>query len=181
MKKEQTIKDTKFKIPENYFQNFNDELLIRIIEENLKDRYGNNNPFTVPENYFNLFSVKLETKTNKTGKVIQILKPYLSIAAGILLILGLWQVILTNTNNDNITAETIDTINNNTLNFDNIELADLSETVDDYIDNEDVYDVVNSEEDTEQEIELNASEDEISDYLIDYADENDFDEILASL
>jgi len=176
------IKNNTFKTPENYFNNFNNEIKIRIIEEQLKDKFGNENPFSVPKDYFQTFSVELKKETQRKARVIQILKPYISIAAGIIIIFGIWQIIFSNIDKINTVAEINDTtmIENN-INFDDIEFDDLNENIDKYLDGEDIIAVINYEEEPEQEIDVNVDEDEISEYLIDYIDEADFEEILASL
>ena len=189
MKKPTNIQDNGFKTPENYFENFNHELETRMIEENLKERFGNKNPFTVPKNYFLNFSVHLNRTKKSSGKVIQMLKPYLSIAAGIIIMFGIWQILLTNIDSSEHVAGKIDTIttnntvllSDNTLNLDDVEISDLNEQFETYIDESDATALfVYTEEETES-FEIDATEEEIYDYLMDYADDEDYAEILASL
>ncbi len=181
MEEKEHINNT-FKTPENYFSNFNNEIQIRIIEEQLKDKFGNKNPFSVPKDYFQNFSVELTKEAKRKTRVIQMLKPYISIAAGIIIVFGIWQIILSNIDKVNAVAEINDTtIIENNINFDNIEFDDLNENIDDYLADEDIIAVMDFEEEPELEIDVNVDEDEISEYLIDYTDEADFEEILASL
>jgi len=141
VKKTNNIQGNGFKIPENYFQNFNEELQIRIIEEKLKEKFGNKNPFSVPDNYFSGFSVNVNKEQKSKGKIIQLLKPYFSIAAGIILILGIWQVLLVNIDNSKTISNIIDTIKdnnteitaNNILNFENVDTFDLNNEVENII------------------------------------------------
>lgn len=176
MKQKGHIKSNSFKTPENYFSNFSKDLQVRISEEKLKDKFGNENSFSVPKDYFKNFSVNL--KANKKRNVFQLLKPYISIAAGIIIVFGIWQIILSNfdnnafvKNNDSITIEK----NNN---FEDVEFAD---NIDYYIDELDLASIQDINFGDEEDVNIDANDDEISEYLIDYADDTDFDEILASL
>ncbi len=99
MKKSTDIQNNGFNTPHNYFENFNTELQTRIIEEQLKDKFGNKNPFSVPVNYFQNITANIKESKKPSVKIIQLLKPYLSIAAGILFVFGIWQVLLTNIDN----------------------------------------------------------------------------------
>ena len=85
-------KNNSFGVPKDYFDSLNDQIHSKISEEKLKDEYGDENPFIVPKNYFKDFNVKILNRN--TSKIIKVLKPYLSIAAGILLIFTIWQVTL---------------------------------------------------------------------------------------
>lgn len=189
MEQSNNIQNNGFKTPDNYFENFNRELETRMIEENLKDRFGNKSPFTTPKNYFINFSVHINHTKKSSLKVIQLLKPYLSIAAGIIIIFGIWQILLTNIDNSRHVADKIDTIkkNNsillseNTLNLDDIETSELNEQFETYIDESDATSLAEYNEKETERFEINATEEEISDYLMDYADDDDYAEILASL
>lgn len=188
MKKINNIQKNGFKTPENYFQNFNEEIQIRIIEEKLKDRFGKKNPFIVPNNYFKNFSVEKE-EAKSSGKIIQMLKPYLSIAAGIILLLGFWQIVLMNIDSNENKISDIRSNNKtkteilagNTLNFEDIDIFELKESADEYINEIDESSIIDYTSEKTINLEIDASEDEITDYLIEYLDENEFDEVLASL
>lgn len=188
MKKSTNINDSGFKTPENYFKNFDVELQIRIIEEYLKERFGNKNPFTVPKNYFQTFSVNLKTAGTSSGKVIQMLKPYLSIAAGIIIVFGIWQLLLTNIDSPVSITEQADTVienntilSDNTINLDDVEEVELNEEFETYISEADANTLIEYTQEENNEFEVDASTEEIYDYLIDYADDEDYDAILASL
>lgn len=172
MKKNKDIQKSGFKIPDNYFNNFNEDLKIKIIEDQLKEKFGNKKPFTIPNNYFENFSVKVE-KEKAPQKIIKLLKPFISIAAGIILIFGVWQFILTNIPENNNFA-------NNNLN--KVEETNRLNDLDCYIEDIDLFSIGDIDnEENEESLNIDISEEEISDYLIDYTDEDDFEEILASL
>ncbi len=182
-------KHTGFKTPENYFDNFNNELQTRMIEENLKERFGNKNPFTVPKRYFLNFSMNLNQSKESSGKLIQLIKPYFSIAAGIVIMFGIWQILLTNIDNSQQVTNKIDTIktdntiflSNNILNLDDIEISDLNEQFETYIDESDASALLVYTEDETESFNIDATEEEIYEYLMDYTDNEDYTEILASL
>ncbi|MCF6366476.1 MAG: hypothetical protein L3J35_09785 [Bacteroidales bacterium] len=189
MKKTNNIQNNGFKTPENYFKNINDELQIRIAEEQLKKRFGNKNPFSVPENYFFSFSVNIKDEQKPERKIIQSLKPYFSIAAGIILIVGIWQILLTNIDNSETISNVIDTVTennpdifaNNTLNFEDIDTTDLNTEVENIIYENDANSLIAFTEDNFDNYEIDVDDESISEYLIDYADDEDYEEILASL
>ncbi len=179
-------KNNAFNVPENYFESFSLELESRISEENLKKKFGNKNPFRVPINYFENFTVQLNSKK---GKIIQLLKPWLSAAAGIIIIFALWQFLLTDIINTNKQAQNHDSLQtnnssfiaNNTLNIDDIDIKYLDPEVNAFIDETDasqIYEYTN--EDSSEET-VNPEDESTYEYFIDYADDNDFTELLAEL
>jgi len=95
-----------FQIPENYFDKLGNEIETRISEERISDSFGKELPFVVPENYFKKLPDLLSNKiSGKKLSIIQIIKPYLSIAAGLFIVFGVWQIFLTNFESKNITSE----------------------------------------------------------------------------
>ena len=178
-------KENAFKVPENYFDNFSKELETRISEENLKKKFGNKNPFAVPENYFTNFSVK---KNKQKGKIIRFMKPWLSAAAGIIIIFALWQFLLTGiennnhaSNTDSIYSKSSNLATANQLNINNIDIKYLEPEVNAYIDESDaneIYEYTN--DDTSGEL-TNSDDETVYDYFIDYADDNDINELIAEL
>lgn len=71
----------------------------------LLDQIGKKQPFSVPENYFEKFPAELQkkVKSEPAGKppVLKVLRPYISIAAGFLLVFALWQLVLQKLDYDN--------------------------------------------------------------------------------
>ena len=58
MKKINDIKmKNTFGVPEGYFDSLKDQIQTGIIEEKLKEEYGNKHPFIVPDDYFEKFSL----------------------------------------------------------------------------------------------------------------------------
>jgi len=178
-------KKNSFKVPENYFDNFSKELETRISEENLKKQFGNKNPFTVPENYFETFSVN---KKNPERKIVRLITPWLSAAAGIIIIFALWQFLLTEVDK-NKHAETNDTLISTHLNFfadnqiqiDENDIKYLEPEINAYIDETDANRLYEySNDDTSEEM-INTDEETVYEYFIDYADDNDYTELLADL
>lgn len=169
-KKDNKIQDKSFTTPKNYFQDFNKDLQIRIIEEKLKERFGNKSHYSVPENYFSNFSAK-QDNVKKTTKIITLIKPYLSFAAAIIIIFSLWQIVLVNTNfNENKNGIIV----NNNINTQ----VDESDYI--LLEDVDVYEI-SSEDINDNDFEINEDDNELFDYLIEDIDENDFNEIFASL
>ncbi len=177
-------KKNPFKVPKSYFENFNRELKTKISEEYLKKNIGNENPFTLPENYFENFSPEvLQNKKREKGKVIKLLKPWFSAAAGIIVIFALWQFLLTNidsykANNENISktenSQNLAEINNDDLQY-------LEPEIDAYINEVDIsniYEYANDENDKS----LTDTDDEAAyEYFIDYTDDYEYTEIIAEL
>ncbi|RLD51527.1 MAG: hypothetical protein DRI94_05805 [Bacteroidetes bacterium] len=179
-------KNNAFNVPENYFDTFAAELEARISEENLKNQFGNRNFFSVPENYFKNFKVQMNPKK---GKIIQLIKPWLSAAAGIIIIFALWQFLLTDIINTNKQAQNHDSLQtnnstviaNNTLSIDDIDIKYLDPEINAYIDEADANTIYEYTDDSEQETVTNTDDETIYEYYIDYADDNDITELLADL
>lgn len=181
-------KNNSFEIPENYFEDFTKELQTKISEENLKEKFGNDNPFVIPVNYFENFYVNIK-KDRTIGKTIQLLKPYMAIAAGIVLVFVIWQVVLTSLDNSQPITETSDSthIEDNILLADIIDFSDIDSEV---IENEfDIY-IGESDENTifslsnieENKLTLDIDEEAIYEYFIDYSDDIiEYAEVIAQL
>ena len=95
-KKKLNIKNTGFKVPENYFETFEDSVLHNIkLNSQLNDL--KNTGFKVPENYFESFdeNVFKNLNTNKSSKVVNLFNrkkaSYITgIAASIILVFNLF-------------------------------------------------------------------------------------------
>lgn len=101
-----------FTAPENYFDNFSSEMIIKISEENIKEIAGTKSPFKVPENYFENSEQEINQKIERLIKIkknpIYAIKPYLAIAASLIVVFMLWQIMLNN-------IKTPKKVNNNTI------------------------------------------------------------------
>ncbi len=163
-----------FKTPENYFENFSEEMQIRISEENLKDKFGNSIPFKVPENYFENSKKMFIERIKETNRIkknpILLLKPYLSIAAGLLVVLAVWQLVLSNFNFNNSTLSNTNTIEINNEK-DNSQTAKIYEDeIILYTEEATILEVVNETPEIENDT---LNNDETIDYLADYIDYSD--------
>ncbi len=98
-------KKNAFKTPENYFDNFQDDLQIRISEEKISEYFGKNNPFVVPENYFKEIdkeiNQRIKREPGKSRNLYQQIKPYLTLAASVIIIFGVWRAFLNLSENYN--------------------------------------------------------------------------------
>lgn len=175
-----------FKVPENYFDNFTEELEARISEDYLKNRFGNKNPFIAPENYFNNFKVKIN---REKAKIIRLVRPWLSVAAGIIIIFALWQFLLNDILNNNkqalnknsLSNNKTEIIANNKVDLDKIDIKYLVPEINAYIDETDANTIYEYADDTEQETIINTDEEAVYEYYIDYADDTDITDLLADL
>ncbi len=188
MKKTFNISDNGFSIPENYFESISEDIQTKINEENLNRRFGKKIPFSVPLGYFNNISAETFTEKKPAIQLYHKLKPYLSIAAGIIIIFGIWQLLLTNIDPDTTkfsklntdTSKYLNTDSNNKLTLNDINMTDISNELDLYIDNTDELTLIEiSNEEEVKNIEIDSEE--IYNYLMDYADESEFNEIIAGL
>ncbi len=180
MNKKINTKNQGFKTPNNYFNGFSDEIKTRIYEEKLKEKFGKKNPFSVPDTYFENFIPKNENKKQKSQKIFEILKPYLTIAAGIVVVIAMWQFILSKTNVKTTVINKEETTIGNKQNFDEYDMLELYSITENYIYEGDIVSLSEPNEE-ETKFEINANEDEISNFLTDYSDDYDINEILASL
>ncbi len=137
MKKEKNIPD--FKIPEGYFETFEERLFSKIAEEKFPKSRG----FKVPENYFDKLEESVIGKVNaseKPSKVIPLFpKKYFGYAATIAacLIIGftIFNTKTDNSNLDSLQLAAIDTyIEDGNLNLDLYDLAL-------FIDDEDINEI----------------------------------------
>ena len=179
-----------FKVPENYFENFSQKIETRIFEENIKKQFGNKNPFNVPENYFENFKSDIFGKRkNKFARIIKITRPWLSAAAGIIIIFTLWQFLLTGIENKNNHAEDNDSLKSeNTFvianyqsDINTIDIKYLEPEINAYIDEADVDQIYEDVNEDNSEVKINSDDEIVYQYFIDYADDNDYTELLADL
>lgn len=89
MKHFNQIKNTGFKTPENYFKNFEDNLLTEIeFNEKMKG-----SGFEIPDNYLETVEKNILKKTNESSKLVFLKQNYIyaisSIAATVLLLISL--------------------------------------------------------------------------------------------
>ena len=163
-----------FKTPENYFNDFQKELETKIVEEKLKEKFGNLNPFSVPDDYFENLDYKISViKSDKKISTFTLIKPYLSIAACLIIVFGIWQIFFTNFDFDEKYTineiETQDTVNI----YENYVSMDFSG-----IDSEIMIDYMEEQEKV-SDIENFTEED---DFYAEYISENvDYSSILSEL
>lgn len=180
-------KNNSFGVPEDYFESLTDQIQSRISEEKLKEDYGNKNPFTVPKNYFKNFNPKKDI--NKSIGVIQMLKPYLSIAAGIILVLVIWQITLSVLDNKNAITELNDSALNDQniqyaeiFDFSDVSIAEIEVQLTDYIDDTDVNSLIAYTNEEFDQQTNNTEQEAAYEYFIDYSDDySDYEEILAQI
>lgn len=83
-------KDTGFKVPDNYFRDFEARMMARV---NSSEKELRENPFKVPENYFETLEARIFEKLEKApekGKVIPLFnRRYLSYVASIAAVLAI--------------------------------------------------------------------------------------------
>lgn len=180
-------KTNSYGVPENYFESLTDQIQTRISEEKLKEEYGNKNPFIVPENYFRNFSIN--KPNNKLTGVIQMLKPYLSIAAGIILVLVIWQITLSVLDS----KKTITEFNDNDFydqniqyaeifDFSDIDSAEMEMKIADYIEDTDANSLIAYTYEETDEITNSTEQEAAYEYFIDYSDDySDYEDILAEI
>jgi hypothetical protein len=160
-----------FKTPDDYFENLTSEIHTKMVEENLKEKFGNKSPFSVPEGYFE--NMKGQAFVKPIG-FIRVIKPYISVAAAIIILAGIWQIFITNLDINNYSKVITDTSNKNSLYTDNllnlnkIEKSEIDETAElymDLIDNETIFNL--SESLNNQIVSQNVDE-SVYDYFVDY-------------
>jgi hypothetical protein len=178
-------KRNSFGIPEGYFDSFQDQIQAKIAEEKLMDTYGNANPFAVPEGYSRILTAAKHE--HKEGRLLSMLKPWMSVAAGILVVFAIWQIVLNsiNTSEGSIAANdsTQLTEYSEIFDFSNLNDDDLAQVAADYMyeyDDEALYQL--SGEESENNTELSINEEIIYEYYIDYSDDySDYEDLLAEL
>lgn len=133
MKKENNIPN--FKVPEGYFETFEEQLFSKISEE----KFPKTNGFTVPQDYFGNFEervLKFVYNSEKTTKVIPLFpKKYFGYAAVIAACLIIGFSLFTNTTNeqnlDTLQWSSIDSyIEEGNLNLDLYDLTSMIEDSD---------------------------------------------------
>ena len=180
-------KNSSFKVPETYFESVTDEIQTRISEDILLKEFGNESPFNVPENYFKNFNIKIIK--NRSSDIIQMLKPYLSIAAGIIFVFVIWQITLSVLDNQNNITELNDSslFDQNIqfaeiIDFSNVSTKEMEAEIDYYIEDTDANSLIAF---TNEELDNNtiSTEQEAAyEYFIDYSDDySDYEELLAEL
>lgn len=169
-------KNTKnpFRLPENYFDTLSDELQCRIAEEKLKSKFGNKNPFTIPENYFeNSDKHSFNKKHNFTYRKNQfsiLLKTSISIAAGVVLFIGLRTLFFeNNTSKTNFTNVSNFGDSSNNLALDNEIYEDIDENT--------IVSFISETKDTVSDT-TQISDDELIEYV---ADNTTYSDLLADL
>jgi len=124
-----------FKIPDNYFKDFDADMMSKISEDNLKAVIPNTG-FTVPDKYFDTLQIDVESKiqTKKTSKVIQLFensyfKAGMAVAASLIVYFSFFNSPMTSSNFDKLETSSIDNYLSN-ISFTNDELANLLENED---------------------------------------------------
>jgi len=174
-----------FKVPQNYFEDLSSEIRIKILEDGLKENYGSKSPFSVPKWYYE--SIDPESYKVSKKSIVHFLKPYISIAAGIILIAGIWQIIAVN----------LDLKDNSTTNFDSskvkdslyvefvvdltkIDTTEIDKKAELYLyemDNESVYGITETE--NQKTTETEDQDESIYDYFVDYDSGMDYIDFLT--
>jgi hypothetical protein len=173
-----------FKVPENYFENLSSEIETTISEEFIKEKVGNKNPFNVPDGYFENFIINPESK--QTHKIIKILKPYLSIAAGIIIFAGIFTVSVKLLNKKEITnilqdslQKTGNQFSENVIDLTKIDKKEIDERADIFLYEMDSETIINLSE-TSEHISNSTSDDEsVYDYFVDYDSGMDYIDYIA--
>ncbi|MGB7785277.1 MAG: hypothetical protein WBL27_04170 [Salinimicrobium sp.] len=129
-KKGLAYKDSGFKVPNGYFENFEARMVDKIQQGN--ELPSSKQPFKVPENYFEDFEQQMLQKIGQepqSGKVIQLFsKKTLSYVAGIAAVLA---VLLTSTlmnNSQKATFEDLDMLAVENYLFETLDLSNPEET-----------------------------------------------------
>ncbi|GAB2772954.1 hypothetical protein [Salinimicrobium soli] len=83
---------TGFKVPENYFQDFEARMMQKVTAENTETKLTNN-PFKVPENYFEEFESRLMNKVQEEPRQVKVVslfsRKHLSFVSGIAAVLAI--------------------------------------------------------------------------------------------
>ncbi|MCM4166403.1 hypothetical protein KCTC52924_03336 [Arenibacter antarcticus] len=161
-------KDNSFRVPEGYFDSLSDNVFTKMESEKMEST--EHDDFRVPEGYFDSFTdrvlAKLETEENKTVPVRSLKRYYYiaaSVAAVLLIIVGLqWKDI---SNSDTVLANSDieDYFEFNGLGVSSYELAemlpvsdmDINEILDFQLDNENFIDYLNTNIEDFEELNLN--------------------------
>ena len=145
-----------FRLPENYFEQFSEDLQIRLSEEKLKEKFGKKNPFYIPENYFESLNYKFENlkQLRKINIFSIFIKTSVSIAAGFILFFALRTFIFNNHDSSKNTASqsiSADSLKQNIVESDFYEDIDENTIVSFITEPENITDTVsvrNSDEET---------------------------------
>lgn len=154
MEKFKKTQKSPFKVPKNYFDDLNEELDVKILE----DSFSKENGFKMPENYLSHFSVH-----TKESKVILFNYTFFAkIAAAIILLVSItFMITKNNSSNTNLSA-----LNETDLNYwmdDELDYNDLN-----YTDLEELSDDLEITD--ESNLQVNA--------ILEYLEDNDIDTIL---
>ncbi len=143
-------KNKGFAIPDQYFENLNDEILAKIDIAQIPEQTG----FTTPKNYFENFEIKSKIKTSNTNVINLFSNQYkrfvsLAIAASFLLFVG------------------IKYFGNKqeTFSFDNLTAYEIENWMDESLIGFNTYDIAEVYKDIDIENNNTYFEDEILDYL----------------
>lgn len=155
-------KNSGFKLPENYLENFNDSLLDKISSQE-EIKIPNKEGFTVPKDYFDTLHKNISDKLEDTPTKVIPLKSYkkyyysaIAAAAIILLFVGINLNKTTNYSIEDIANSDIDSyIEYTDLNFSSYEIAEVVP-----VDNLDITDILDA----------GINEENIIDYLEDDLD-----------
>jgi hypothetical protein len=174
-----------FKVPQNYFEDLSSEIRIKILEDGLKEDYGSKAPFSVPKGYFE--SIDPESYKIPKKSIVHFLKPYISIAAGIILIAGIWQIVAVNLDLTDGSTSNLDTSKDkdslyaefvvDLTTIDTIEIEKKAELYLYEMDNESVYGI--SESDYQKTSETGDQDESIYDYFVDYDSGLDYIDFLT--
>jgi hypothetical protein len=158
-----------FKTPAKYFQTVELEIEHKIIEDAIKERCGNTLPFKIPDRYFD--SINPEIFIYRKKPAIKFLKPYISIAAGILLLAGIWQIIINQIDSFDIKALRNNPVQqgysiNNNVTLSDIDLEGLNEEAEIFLYDMDQPTILSISEQATNQTQTN--DDLVYDFFIDY-------------
>ncbi len=163
-----------FELPENYFDDFRQNLQTKLAEEYIQNHAGNDNPFIVPETYFTEFPTRLKSKLKPA--VIPLFRPVLSVAAAFILILLLSHIFLSDINDKPQYAERIE-LQPATLNIKSELVIDTDiedVIIENYLADIDAVSVAEYLDEEPAELaEIPVSDEELLDYMADYMAYND--------
>ena len=142
------ISNPGYKVPDNYFDTFSDQLFSKVAETSIPSKTG----FTTPDNYFENLEKQIFASTinKKRKQKIRILYTLSTVAASLLLIFSIFN----HTNKENVT-------------FDSITISDVQVWMENGNLSLDSYTIASiaTDEDLEELEHFNVSNEEMEDYL----------------
>ncbi len=149
-----------FKVPEGYFQDFEDRMMRETVSLDKEEKEQPNNPFSVPDNYFDSFGQRMMERLKEEPKETKVIplhrKKILSYVAGIAAVLAvIFSTVLLNNSQEvgfedldmlaveNYLLETLDIVNPEENPFINEREFSFATSPGDNLDREALYDYLN--------------------------------------